>query len=216
METDHVSASGVSSNSVATLTDTGRFVEEQIRRLRPRLVVIDPVAAAYAGSENDRAAVRRWLSHVNALARDTGAAILIVSYPPKTAGASYSGSTDWDNGVRAAWTLDPVDAPGCTLEGGDKPQGLALTLTKSNYSQVGQRIWLRWTGREGRRGLEQCTAVEAAEAWCADRKERVISDAAGVNGTGNKPKAKKQDDKRGSDPPVPVTPVPPDGENWAL
>ncbi len=46
-------------DTVATLTATGRFVEDRIRRLRPRLVVIDPVAAAYAGSENDRAAVRR-------------------------------------------------------------------------------------------------------------------------------------------------------------
>ncbi len=202
-------------DTMATLTDTGRFVEDWIRRLRPRLVVIDPVAAAYAGSENDRAAVRRWLSHLNALARDTGTAILIVSHPPKTSGAKYSGSTDWDNGVRAAWTLDPANAPGCSLEGDEKAQGLSLTLTKSNYSRVGQRIWLRWTGQEGRRGLEQCSPVEAAEAWHGDRNERVIPDA-GTNGTPKKATERKQDSKRGGDLPVIVMPVPDDGVNWAI
>ena len=198
-------------DTVATLTATGRFVEDRIRRLRPRLVVIDPVAAAYAGSENDRAAVRRWLSHLNALAHDTGAAILIVSHPPKASGASYSGSTDWDNGVRAAWTLDPANAPGCRLEDGDRAQGLALTLSKSNYSRVGQRIWLRWTEREGRRGLEQCSPVEAAEAWHANRNERVNTDA-GPNGAPKKEEKKAPRRKRV----VPAAPQPDDGVNWAI
>lgn len=202
-------------DTVATLTATGRFVEERIRKLRPRLLVIDPVAAAYAGSENDRAAVRRWLSHLNALAHDTGCAILIVSHPPKTSGASYSGSTDWDNGVRAAWTLDPANAPGCSLDRGDKAQGLALTLTKSNYSRVGQRIWLRWTEREGRRGLEQCSPLEAAEAWHANRNERVISEAGPTNGAPKK-EVKKKAPKPRRKRTVPVAPEPDDGVNWAI
>ncbi len=136
-----------------------------------------------------------------------------MSHPPKASGASYSGSTDWDNGVRAAWTLDPANAPGCTVEDTDnaKAQGLALTLTKSNYSRVGQRIWLRWTEREERRGLEQCSPVEAAEAWHANRNERVITDA-GPNGAPakeekNAPKRKRK---------VPVPPQLDDGVNWAV
>ena len=156
------------------VTGVGRRVEALIREMRPRLVVIDPVAAAYGCNENDRAAVRRWLSHLNSLARETSAAILLISHPPKHSGSDYSGSTDWDNGVRAAWTLDPKTAPRWSYTPGSgkavKPaQGLALTLTKANYARQGQFIWLRWTRAPGLRGLEECGEEEAAKAWHEDR-----------------------------------------------
>ena len=156
------------------ITGVGRKVEAVVREHKPRLVVIDPVAAAYGCNENDRAAVRRWLSHLNSLARETGAAILLISHPPKHSGSDYSGSTDWDNGVRAAWTLDPKPSirwqyvPANTLK--DKPaEGLALTLTKANYARKGQSIWLRWTQTEKRRGLEECNEEEAVRAWHKER-----------------------------------------------
>ena len=164
-------------STVCTLTDAGRAVEALIAQLNVRLVVIDPVAAAFAGNENDRAAVRRWLSHLNAVARETGAAILLISHPPKSGDSGYSGSTDWDNGVRAAWTLAPYKVPAQDGSGGHSAKGLSLVLTKANYARKGARLWLRWTQRPGRRGLEECTAGEAAQAY-HNTKER----AAGHSG----------------------------------
>lgn len=164
-------------SSVCTLTETGRTVEAQIRTMRPHLVVIDPIAAAFAGNENDRAAVRRWLSHLNAMARETDAAILLISHPPKAGGADYSGSTDWDNGVRAAWTLELTKVRGLAVKnraGKDaEAKGLSLALTKANYARAGTQTWLRWTERNGRRGLEECTADEAAEAHHGAKDESV-------------------------------------------
>ena len=156
------------------VTGVGRKVEAMVREHKPRLVVIDPVAAAYGCNENDRAAVRRWLSHLNSLARETGAAILLISHPPKHSGSDYSGSTDWDNGVRAAWTLDPKPSSRWSYRpDNDKPlrpaAGLALTLTKANYARKGRSIWLRWTQTEERRGLEECGEEEAVRAWHEDR-----------------------------------------------
>ena len=156
------------------VTGVGRKVEAVVREHRPRLVVIDPVAAAYGCNENDRAAVRRWLSHLNSLARETGAAILLISHPPKHSGSDYSGSTDWDNGVRAAWTLDPKPSSQWSYwpdddKGLKAGAGLALTLTKANYACKGQSIWLRWTQVEGCRGLEECGEEEAVRAWHEDR-----------------------------------------------
>lgn len=159
-------------DTAAGLTEAGEYIETCIRETRPALTVIDPTAAAYMGNENDRGAVRRWLSHLNALARETRTAILLVSHPPKNTEHAYSGSTDWDNGVRAAWQLAPANVPDWEYsdKGKTKPAlGLALTLTKANYARAGQRIWLQWSDAQHERGLVQCTAGEAALAWHRDR-----------------------------------------------
>ena len=167
-------------DTVATLTATGVAFEAYCRRVKPRLIVIDPVAAAFGGNENDRGAVRAFLSHLNRLAAEIGAAILLIAHPPKGRDADhYSGSTDWRNGVRALWTLGPETVRGY----GGPPksqskqrtaQGQALTLEKSNYSRAGRRAWLRFVvepGEKGRDGppkkmyWEECGAVDAARAY---------------------------------------------------
>ena len=53
------------------------------REVPLRLVVIDPLAAAFGCKENDRAQVRPFLSHLNAWAARTGAAVLLVAHPAK-------------------------------------------------------------------------------------------------------------------------------------
>ena len=167
-------------DTVATLTATGVAFEAYCRRVKPRLIVIDPVAAAFGGNENDRGAVRAFLSHLNRLAAEIGAAILLIAHPPKGRDADhYSGSTDWRNGVRALWTLGPetVRGYGGPPSSPSKPraaQGQALTLEKSNYSRAGRRAWLRFVvepGEKGRDGppkkmyWEECGAVDAARAY---------------------------------------------------
>lgn len=170
---------GAHRDTVATLTEAGAAVEALIRELRPRLAVIDPTAGAFAASENDRAAVRGWLSPLGALAADTGAAVLLVAHPPKDAGHAFSGSTDWRGGVRSLWTLRPEAVPGWTgaPNGRGEPkapaQGRALTLDKANYARDGRRAWLRLQVIDGPAPgdppalmrWEESTAREAAEAY---------------------------------------------------
>ena len=72
-----------------------------------RLLVIDPLAAAFVQNENDRALVRAFLSALDQWAEDHNCAVLIISHPPKS-DSSQSGSTDWRNGVQAVWTLEPA------------------------------------------------------------------------------------------------------------
>ena len=170
-------------DTVATLTATGAAVEAYVRKVQPRLIVIDPVAAAYGGNENDRGAVRAWLSHLNALAAETGAAVLLVAHPPKGRDADhYSGSTDWHNGVRALWTLGPAAVPRYVGKpnGKGEPKNAAeaqcLTLEKANYARPGRRAWLRFTVEPGDDGpdgppkemaWEEAGAREAADAYHA-------------------------------------------------
>lgn len=164
-------------------TEAGAAVESLIRTLRPRLAVIDPTAGAYAASENDRAAVRGWLSHLGALAAETGAAVLLIAHPPKDTAHSFSGSTDWRGGVRSLWTLNPVAVPGWkgAPNGAGDPkapaQGRALTLDKANYARDGRRAWLRLRIDPGPNPgdppalmrWEECTARDAASEYHAWR-----------------------------------------------
>lgn len=130
-------------------TPVGDFVEDHVRDVRPRLVVIDPTAGAFAANENDRATVRAWLSHLGALAAQTGAAVILIAHPPKDAKHAFSGSTDWRGGVRSLWTLGPKSVRGWTgapnRHGNpkDPAKGRALTLDKANYAKDGRRAWLR-------------------------------------------------------------------------
>lgn len=182
-------------DTVAELTPIGAAFEAYVRAKKPRLVVIDPVAGAYGANENDRSAVRAWLSHLNRLAADTGAAIVLVAHPGKNRESQdYSGSTDWRAGIRALWTLRPeplpayVGAPDKKTGKATAPaQGYALTLTKANYAKDGRRAWLRLRveyfgsdievnrpphAQEGdvkAMVWEECPALDAAEAYHAWR-----------------------------------------------
>lgn len=162
-------------DTVAKLTKAGTEFESYVRAVKPRLVVIDPVAGAYGGNENDRAAVRAFLSYMNDLAADTGAAFLLIAHPPKGE-HDYSGSTDWRAGIRALWTLGPELVRGYQTKNGKSTmaQGQALTLVKANYAKDGRRAWLRFRVEHDRRDRrappkvmiwEECRAVEAAEAY---------------------------------------------------
>ena len=164
-------------DTTGSLTLAGKKLERLIRRTRPALVVIDPTAAAFAGSENDRAAVRAWLSHLGRLAADAKPAILLIAHPPKDTAHAFSGSTDWRGGVRSLWTLGPEDVSGLTGAPDKKgtAKGQALTLDKSNYAKNGRRAWLRLRveGGDSTGALpqvmrwEEVSKTESAEAYHA-------------------------------------------------
>lgn len=86
----------------------GNALRAYAKRAGARLLIIDPLAAAFVANENDRALVRAFLSGLDQWAEDTGCAVLIISHPPKS-GDPQSGSTDWRNGVQAVWELAPAD-----------------------------------------------------------------------------------------------------------
>ena len=159
-------------DTLAGLTTTGSAFEAYVRHVKPRLIVIDPVAAAYGANENDRGAVRGFLSHLNALAAELGAAVLLVAHPPKGKDADhYSGSTDWRNGVRAMLTLGPEPVRGYVGKPTDKvnnqnggtAEGQALTLEKANYARAGRRAWLRFKVEHGPDGPQGPPKIMAWE-----------------------------------------------------
>jgi RecA-family ATPase len=113
----------------ATITTTGA-----------RLVALDNVAHLFAGNENDRHDVTRFVNLLNRLARDTGAAIVLIGHPNKS-GDTYSGSTAWLNAVRSqVWIDTPRDSDGSVLD----RDARVLTIGKANYAPKGEGITFRW------------------------------------------------------------------------
>ena len=112
------------------LTETGAALRAEAERRGTRLLILDPLAAAFSGNENDRGQVRQFMADWGAWAYEWNCAVVIVSHPPKNTGAVYSGSTDWRNAARAVLVLDHVD--GCTRLScdksslGPKPEPLVL------------------------------------------------------------------------------------------
>ena len=97
-ETRHIS-------TTATLLEGGRQLLDYAETFGAGILVLDPLAAAYASSENDRSLVRAFLSYLADWADRTGCTVIIIAHPPKSGNDGYSGSTDWHNGVQARWLL---------------------------------------------------------------------------------------------------------------
>ncbi len=100
-----------------------------------KLLVLDNLAHLFLGNENDRMQATRFLSLLNKLASDTGAAILLLAHTPKS-GADYSGSTGWQNATRSHAAIEKED-------GGD-PDVRVLKVSKGNYVRPGEVTRFRW------------------------------------------------------------------------
>ena len=117
-------------------------VTKYAARVGARLLILDPLAGAFGSSENDRAAVREFVSAVDRWAREHGCAVLLISHPPKPAkeakAAKYSGSTDWRNATRTVWVLGDCEEKGCTVGecAKDGKAGLVLTVDKASYAKA--------------------------------------------------------------------------------
>ena len=141
-------------STMATLTGVGYELRKQCEELGARLLVLDPLAAAYAGDENARGLVRAFVSDWDAWGRANGCAVLLVAHPPKATGVAYAGSTDWQGAVRSMWTLEKSKRgrkPAKNQED-NRPDEWRLSCEKSNYGPRPEPLHLEWdTSGEGLR-----------------------------------------------------------------
>lgn len=132
---------GALGNELATFGHDGKMTptaafERLVRSINAtgaKLAILDNVAHLFAGNENDRADVTRFINLLNKLAGETGAAIILLGHPNKR-DDEYSGSTAWNNAVRSR----------LYLEHDETTDSRTLTLPKANYSQKGDVVRFRW------------------------------------------------------------------------
>ncbi|SDJ43875.1 RecA-family ATPase [Bradyrhizobium sp. Rc2d] len=117
------------------------WLEAWIIEHKPRLVVVDNVAAVFDGEAIARRQVRAFLAMLRKIAREHDTAIVLLDHPSVRGMADGSGtanSVDWRNSVRSMLHLSDPEK--------DDPDARTLTVTKSNYGRTGERTTLRWGG----------------------------------------------------------------------
>jgi RecA-family ATPase len=117
------------------------WLEAWIKQHKPRLVVIDSIAAVFDGDAIARRQVRGFLAMLRKIAREHDVAIVLLDHPSVRGMADGTGtanSVDWRNSVRSMLHLSDPDK--------DDPDVRTLTVTKSNYGRTGEKVTLRWNG----------------------------------------------------------------------
>ena len=155
-------------STVAQLLDAGQALRELATAVNPALVVIDPLAAAWRGNENDRSLVRDFMSNWDFWARETRTAVLIVAHPSKNPASNFSGSTDWEAAARSAINL-------ANEKVGPAPQGRnaedyrreawQLSNSKANYGPQAHPLELKFTARGDADDDAAETRWECAGPW---------------------------------------------------
>ena len=132
--------------TVSTWTSVGKVVVDMMDGYR--LLVIDPIASAYSGSEIDRSAVRAFCSALDAAGRNTNCTPLLLGHFSKAAAATgqrYSGSTDWEAAPRAMMEMDYLNFDGRPRSGPKDydDRRRAVTITKLSYGAKDDTpLWL--------------------------------------------------------------------------
>lgn len=151
------------------LAKTALFDEIEARagREQPALIVLDTLADLYPANENDRAAVRQFVSILRGLAIRQKCAVLLLAHPSLTglnSGTGTSGSTAWNNSVRSRLYLERIVQDGYEPD----PDKRVMSTKKANYGRTGDEINMSWqqgvfVAEEQPTGLDALAAGAKAE-----------------------------------------------------
>jgi RecA-family ATPase len=148
-------------------------VVSTIEKVQPDLVVIDALADAFAGDENNRSQARQFVGMLKRPARQFGCAFLCLAHPSLngiSSGTGTSGSTGWNNSVRSRLYFEAAKA---TDGSAPDPELRTLTLRKANYAPTGVSVTVRWKAgtyvpEGGISSLDRMALKQKAEARFLD------------------------------------------------
>ena len=121
-------------------TTTYSVLQRAIIEHGATFVILDNVGHLFAGNENDRGQVTRFVNLLYSLTRKHCCTILLIAHPNKS-GDNYSGSTAWLNAVRSHIHIGRVRDE---LGNCHDPDARVLTLGKANYAPTGTELHFRW------------------------------------------------------------------------
>ena len=157
--------------TMAELTPAGRRLRRVCEEKGARLLVIDPLAAAYGSDENVRGLVRQFMASWDAWGRNTGCAVLMIGHPPKqgtnqSGDDRWSGSTDWPAAARSAWAMRHDPPKEATQRNGKavpaQPERTWIECWKPSYGPIPDPVYLEADG----------------VAWYATRRQELKDDEA--------------------------------------
>ena len=110
-------------------------LRQQVNDYRADVAILDNIARLFGGNENDRHQVTRFVAELVGATAERGAAVLLLGHPGRSTGSEFSGSSAWENTVRARlWLSDKL--PDQQRDPDTEPaEGVRyLSRRKSNYS----------------------------------------------------------------------------------
>ena len=122
-------------------------ITHKIRETCAQLVIVDTAADTFGGNENYRAQVRSFINLLRRWAMESDGGVILTAHPSNfgiSQGTGISGSTAWNNSVRARiYLTKPKDD---AEEYGEKEETneRILKVMKNNYGPSGNQIRLRW------------------------------------------------------------------------
>lgn len=121
-------------------TDRWKQVQATIDHYGATHVALDNVAHLFTGNENLRNQVAAFTGLLDGEAERINGVIILLGHPNKS-GDEYSGSTAWENQVRARIFLGFDKASDGTII---DPDARILSNSKPNYSKRGDAVHFRW------------------------------------------------------------------------
>jgi RecA-family ATPase len=121
-------------------------LEKTIVVVRPALIVIENAADVFAGNENDRTLVTRFVRKLlGGLTSISNASVALIQHPSVSGladGTGRSGTTGWSNAGR--WRLNFTKIKSSS-DDDDADSGLRqLHIIKNNLGPVGEKVRVRW------------------------------------------------------------------------
>jgi RecA-family ATPase len=117
-------------------------LEKTIAKIKPRLVVVDNVAAVFDGEAMARRQVRRFCAMLRKMVHKYETAVVLLDHPSlrgKTDGSGTSNSVDWRNSARSMLYLSELDRD-------NNPDERLMVVMKMNDGRPGETVKLRWNG----------------------------------------------------------------------
>jgi hypothetical protein len=150
-----------------------------------RLVIIDHLALVHGGDFNAREDAAQTMRLINAIAQETGAAVLVLAHTPKSASQAehsdasmIAGSTAFVDQARGAWVLATMreqEARKFGVSEDDRKAHASLTVVKNNYGPTGDLFWFRRASRDGVGLLEEVElSVASTTANFAPKLEQAL------------------------------------------
>jgi RecA-family ATPase len=132
-------------NGMVQPTKTLLRLEKTVEKVRPALLIIENAADVFAGNENDRTQVTRFVRKLlGGLAGTCDATVMLIQHPSVTGiadGTGRAGTTGWNNAGRWRMNFTKVKV----REDDDVDSGLRqLEVVKNNYGPIGEKVRLKW------------------------------------------------------------------------
>jgi RecA-family ATPase len=121
-------------------TKTFELLEERVCDLTIDTVILDTLSDVFAGDENDRQQARQFIGLMRGICQRANCSLLALAHPSlsgMSSGTGISGSTGWNNAVRAR---DYLYSP----KNDEDHDQRVLQVMKANYGPKGLAVNLRW------------------------------------------------------------------------